>query len=201
MNEARGKLARKARRLNARNARPHLPALVLMTDDERAANWSDAVRSLPTGSALILRHRDDAVREELARLLKPVCRRARVKLLIADDVALAVRVGADGVHIPEARGARVAAIKAAHPRWLVSTSAHSARAVTFGKGADMVMISPVFATGSHAGRAPLGIVRFAQIVRGVRGAYALGGVDARTVERLGAMPIAGVALISGWLRG
>jgi thiamine-phosphate pyrophosphorylase len=200
LNEARGKLAREARRLNVRHGDPRLPALVLMTDDERTANWSAAIEALPAGAAVILRHRDAEVRAALARLLKPICRVRRVKLLIADDMALAQRVGADGVHIPEARNARLAAAKAAHPNWLVSTSAHSERALVNARHADMVLISPVFETASHVGRRALGVVRFAAIARRVRGAYALGGIDATSISRLAGLPIAGIALIGGWLR-
>lgn len=198
LNEARGKLARGARRLNAKYGHPRLPALVLMTDDSRAVNWGAAITALPPGSAIVLRHREADVRASLARLIKPTCRARRLKLLIADDVALAVRVGADGVHVPEARGARVAAIKRAHPSWLVSTSMHGSR-VQHARHADMVLISPVFETASHRGARPLGVMRFASLAQSVRGAYALGGVDARSIKRLAGLPIAGVALIGGWV--
>lgn len=44
---------------------------------------------------------DDALRLAQARALVPICRRAGIALLINDDVALAQRVGADGVHLGE----------------------------------------------------------------------------------------------------
>jgi thiamine-phosphate pyrophosphorylase len=198
LEEARGKLARAAARLNARRGRG-LPALVLMTDDARGADWVSAVAALPRGAAVIVRHREPRARAALARRLKGVCAARRLKLLIADDIALAVRVRADGVHVPQRQGAKIAAIKARHPRWLVSASAHGAASVGAAAAADAVIIAPVFATASHPGRAPLGAMRFAALAQGGHAAYALGGIDARSVQRLAAMPVCGIALIGGWV--
>lgn len=204
LNEARSKLARKSEQLRARHGRGRaLPALVLMTDDERPVDWPSGVRALPSGSAVIVRHRDARAREQLARQLRAICAARRIKLLIADDAALAVRVRADGMHVPERRAQRIAALKALHPRWLVTTSAHSARAVEAASraGADGVLIAPVFATASHPGRHSIGVLRLAGLsVRARIAAYALGGVDAATIQRLAALPLSGVALIGGWTK-
>lgn len=72
-----------------------------MTDDTREADWAEAVAALPRGAAVIVRHREPHAREALARRLRAIARAQGVKLLVADDPALAVRVGADGVHVPE----------------------------------------------------------------------------------------------------
>jgi thiamine-phosphate pyrophosphorylase len=198
LDEARGKLARAAARLNARHGRG-LPAFVLMMDDQRKVDWARAVAALPRGAAVILRHRQAHAREDLARRLKPVCAARRIKLLIADDVLLALRVRADGVHVPERHGAKIAAIKAQHPRWFVTASAHGAASVAAARCADAVIIAPVFATASHPGREAFGPVRFAALARGAPVVYALGGIDARSVQRLAAMPVCGIALIGGWV--
>lgn len=202
LNEARGKLCRLAGQLNARNARGRsLPPIILMTDDTRAVDWLGAVRALPSGSAIVVRHRDARLREVLARQLRPVCAARRIKLLIADDPALAQRERADGVHVPQRRIAILAAQKALHPRWLVTASAHDEASARMAcrSGADAILIAPVFPTASHRGSRTLGVVRFAAIAGRVRAAvYALGGVNAETVQRLTASRINGVALIGGW---
>jgi thiamine-phosphate pyrophosphorylase len=195
LEDRRGKLARAAARLNARNGRG-LPSLVLMTDDARDADWVEAVSALPRGAAVIVRHREAGAREKLARRLRGIALARGVKLLIADDEALALRVRADGVHVPQRHSAKAAAIKARHPRWLVTASAHETSAMRV--RADALILGPVFATASHPGVASLGVVRFAAIALGARRVYALGGVDALSVQRLPAVPIAGVALIGGW---
>jgi thiamine-phosphate pyrophosphorylase len=200
MSETQGKLARQARMLNMRNARGRLPALVLMTDDTRAADWVAAASALPSGSAVIVRHRHAAPREALARQLIAVCRPRRVKVLIADDPALAHRVRADGVHLPEARAAKLSGVRAHNRGWLVTCAAHNAGAVRRAGQADAVLISPVFATASHVERRGLSVTRFAALARGARAVYALGGVETKTIRRLVAHRIVGIGLIGGWVR-
>jgi len=200
--ERRGKLARYARQLNARGRAGEVPCLLLMTDDRLSVDWAAAVRALPAGSGVIVRHRDARRREELAMRLSPVCRARRVVLLVADDVALAMRCGAGGVHVPQAHAARIAGVKHVRPRWLVTTSAHDAAAVARAGllGADAVLVSPVFATSSHAGADSLGVVRFAALAsRSGVPVLALGGIASETVTRVCAPKVAGIALISGWL--
>ena len=202
-NAARGKLVRKALQLNARNARGRgLPAIVLMTDDRLNADWRAAVRALPSGSAFVVRHRDARMREMLARHVRTICAARRVRLLIADDPHLAMRLRADGVHLPERRMVLASGLKARHPKWLVTTAAHGAAAASAAGRycADAVFIAPAFATASHPGGAALGVVRLAAIANAARiFTYALGGIDEGTVARLQTTAVCGVALISGWI--
>ncbi len=202
LNEARLKLARKARALNLR-AGGGLPPLTLMTDDTRTLDWVEAVRALAPGSAVVVRHRDPRAREDLARALRPVCAQRRVKMLIAADVGLAQRVRADGVHLPQAQVSRLAGVRALNRLWMVTCAAHDAGSVhrAVGLCADAVFVAPVFATASHPGGRTLGIVRFAALAASARvPVFALGGIDANTIDRLGAAPIAGVGVIGAWVR-
>ena len=203
LNAARGKLARKAMQLNARHARGRgLPSIVLMTDDRPNVDWVAAARALPGGSAVIVRHRDGTKRQLLARELHGACKERRVKLLIADDPALAVRMRANGVHLPERRMALAAGLKGRNASWLVTTSAHGAaaarRAVRL--GVDAVFIAPAFPTSSHPEGDALGVVRLAAIAGAAQiPTYALGGIDATTAEQLRSIPLCGIAFISGWI--
>lgn len=189
--------------LNLRHGTVGVPALVLMTDDTRAADWKEAVAALPSGSAVVVRHRNGREREALARAVRGVCRQRRVKLLIADDVALAVRLQADGVHLPEARLARLSGLRARFPHWLLTAAAHDAAALAEAarRGADAVFVSPVFATASHPRAETLGAVRLAALAASVRvPVLALGGVDGDNVQRLTPARVAGVGVIGAWLR-
>jgi len=57
----------------------------------------------------------------------------------------------------------------------------------------------VFATVSHPDRKGLGAIGLAALTtRAGVAAYALGGVDAASVQRLMALPLSGIALIGGW---
>jgi len=197
--ETRAKLARAAARLNARShSAGRLPPLVLMTDDARLPDPAGAARALPRGSLVILRARENGRRAALARELAPIAHERDLFLLIAGDPALAARVGADGLHLPEARAAEAAHWRALHPNWLITAAAHSAHAIRRARNArvDAVLLSPVFATPSHVGAKPLGALRLRLLARDAGlPIYALGGIDARTALALGGANVAGIAAI------
>ncbi|MSP67382.1 MAG: thiamine phosphate synthase [Alphaproteobacteria bacterium] len=195
-------LAERARALNAAARRGHaraqsLPALILMTDARRLPDPAAAIRRLPRGAAVILRHPEARARAALAIALLPLCRRRGVRLLIAADAALARRLRADGVHLPEAMLGR-ARLGPRPRRWLVTAAAHGARGLraAAGAGADAVLLAPVFRTPSHPEVPPLGVLRFAALVRAARlPVYALGGIDALAAARLRGSGAVGIAAI------
>ena len=154
---SRAKLARAARRLN-RDRDKDLPALVLMTDDERLPNPVAAARELPRGSMIVLRARQTSHRTKLAENLRPIVRARNLKLVIANDPALADRVRAAGVHFSENRAREALHWRARRPKWLITAAAHSLRACHVAKRshADAVFLAPVFRTKSHSERGQLG---------------------------------------------
>lgn len=187
-------LAELARRLNF----PGLPPLILMTDSHHLPDPAAAVACLPRGSAVIARHRDRTALEALARALAGPCRRHGVRLLISGDGRLALSVGADGLHLPEAM-ARLGP-RRRRPGWLVTAAAHSPAALRRAAvaGADAALLSPVFATASHPAAPPLGPLLFAAWCRdSPLPVYALGGITAGTARRLMATNLAGFAGIGG----
>jgi thiamine-phosphate pyrophosphorylase len=186
---ARTKLARAALRLNRESA---LPALVLMTDDARLADPLAAARALPRGSMVIVRSRDGAKRTQLIAALKPIARARELKLIAADDPALAMK--ADGLHLPEAKAAQAVHWRARHPRWIITSAAHCLSAIARARHADAVFLSPIFTTQSHPEKAYLGAARARFIARSSpRPLYALGGIDAHNAQSL--RGFAGIAAI------
>lgn len=198
----REKLARVARALNAGVARRDLPALILMTDQTRVPDPAAAVRALPRGSAVILRHTEAKARAALARALVEIADASGLILLIAADAPLAAEIGAHGLHLPEARAREAAHWRALKPSWIITAAAHSARALSAARiaGADAALLAPVFATPSHPDREPLGLLR-ARLIAARAGlpVYALGGVNAQTVARLQHATFAGIAAIEALL--
>jgi thiamine-phosphate pyrophosphorylase len=171
---------------------PDLP-LVLMTDD-RAADWAAAARRLPRGSVVVVRARDAKRRRVLAQEL---CGLA--SLLIADDPVLAEDVGAAGLHLPEARMKEATHWRARHPGWIITSSAHSLKALMSASVLDAVFLSPVFATASHPGAKALTAVRAAFIAAHAPvPVYALGGVTAHNAALL-APAFSGIAAINSLL--
>ena len=185
-------------------ARDGLPDTILMTDGKRLADPLPVIANLPANSVVILRHYGAPEREELAVRLMAAARKHGVRVLIAADARLAHKVGADGLHLPEALAARGPGVWRAwrRPDWLVTASAHSPGALYRAKraGADAVLLSPVFATASHPETRPLGILRFsAWCRRSPVPVYALGGVSPVNRRRLKDSGTRGIAGISGFL--
>jgi thiamine-phosphate pyrophosphorylase len=167
--------------------------LVMMTDD-RKADWVAAARKLPSGSVVVVRARDDARRRALAEQLIGL-----VRLLIADDPQLASDIGADGLHLPEMRMSEASHWRARFPHWIITSSAHSLRALMQAQALDAVFLSPVFATSSHKEVQPLTPVRAAFIASlSPVPVYALGGITARNAVLL-APAFSGIAAISLFL--
>lgn len=186
-----------------------LPALILLTDEQRLADPVAAAARLPRGSGVILRHYGMAKRERvaLARKLRAVTRQRGCLLLIAADerggADLAQAIDADGLHLSEwlLRRAPRSARHFRKPHWRVTASVHSLAALRLAaaRGVDAVLLSPVFPTASHPGARPLGALRFAAWTRASRiPVYALGGVDVRSAARLRASGACGLAGIGAF---
>jgi len=195
------KLAELAKRLNSENAAGlGLPPLILITDAQRLPDPAGAAERLPSGSAVLLRDYDMVAREALAYQLAEVARRRGLKLLIAGDAALAIRVGAAGIHLPEARAGE--ARRWRHRRqWLITVAAHSRQALHQAAmcGADAALLSPVFATASHPDERPLGLEGFNLLAAQARlPVYALGGINSNNAARLLRGRAAGIAAITAF---
>jgi thiamine-phosphate pyrophosphorylase len=191
-----------ARRLNAGAPPCPVGGLILMTDDGIDTDWVASARELPAGSAVIVRHRNARHRERLVRELIAICRPQRIRVIVADDVKLAVRTGADGVHLPERRMAQAGGVRAVRCRWIITTSAHGRAGLARARRLpiDAVLVSPFMPTRSHPGAPGLGAVGLAALVCDCRmPAFALGGIDANNVVRLTPTGVRGIALIRGWI--
>jgi len=181
---SRAKLARAAGGLNG-------GLLALMTDEQRLPDPLAAARALPRGSLVVARARDGARRAALA---KELTRLPGLIVLVADDPVLAARIGAHGLHLPQARAREIAHWRARHPDWIITAAAHDLRGVLGAAAADAVFLSPVFPTASHPGAPPLTPVRARLMARQVKiPLLALGGVTAQNAGQLAGF--AGLAAI------
>jgi thiamine-phosphate pyrophosphorylase len=168
-----------------------------MTDDERLPDPLAAAEALPRGSMVIVRARDAAYRAKLAAALLRLARTRRLIVLIADDAPLATRLGAHGLHLPEAKANTAARWRARHPRWRITASSHGA--IRMPDAVDAVLLSAIFPTRSHAGRDALGAVKASIIAAQIRKpVYALGGITPNNAARLG-NAFTGIAAIGALL--
>jgi thiamine-phosphate pyrophosphorylase len=120
-------------------------------------------------------------------------------LLIADDPPLAARMGAAGLHLPEIHMKQAAHWRARYPHWIITSSAHSLRALMGAHLLDAVFLSPVFSTANHKRAPALTPMRAAFIAAHAPvPVYALGGVNAQNAVLL-APAFSGIAAIGSLL--
>lgn len=197
-------LRRFAARLTARNRKCRVPALVLFTDDDRPVDWIEAASALPREAAIIIRSRDAKTREALAKSVLAVAKPRGIRLAIADDAKLAIRLRAAGLHIPEAAASQFATFRRLMPASFLTVSAHGERGLvkTSRMKADAAFLSPMFDTQSHPGASFLGSVRWARLNNGRNApAFALGGINGRSVLKAIAAGASGIAVIGSWTTG
>lgn len=148
---------------------------------------------------VIVRARTAAARAALAAALEDAAITRGLRLLIADDPGLAAQ--AQGLHLPEKRLGEAAHWRARYPHWIITAAVHSLKALVRAQTLDIdaLLLSPVFATTSHAGAEPLTPVRAASIAAASRlPVYALGGVTGANATRL-APAFDGIAAIGALL--
>lgn len=166
-----------------------------MTDPRMDEALWRALERLPRGAGIVLRHYGDSDRRGLYERVRRVARRRGLVLVLAGTVPAAIGWRADGVHGDRRPG------RPARPL-LRTASAHDAREIRRAEaaGADIIFLSPVFATRSHPNSRALGPVRFGLLAGRSRAALiALGGMDARKAHRLGALGATGWAGIDAWI--
>lgn len=176
--------------------RKALPRLLFFTDPARTPDPAAIAATLPAGAGVVFRHFGAADAEAQARRLLAVARARRLVLLIGADAALAARIGAQGVHLPERMAGRAAALR--RRGWIVTVAAHSPAAVARAwlSGADAAVVSTVFPSNSPSAGAPIGPVRLARMARTARlPLYALGGLNDKTARRLKDAGLAGLAAV------
>ncbi len=123
---------------------------------------------------------DPALRGEQARRLLALCRQARIPLVINDDLALALEIGADGAHLGRDDGDLAGARKALGPARILGASCYGewARAeVAVAAGVDYVAFGAMFpsSTKPQAPLAPLEMLTRAKAEFGLPVA-AIGGI-------------------------
>lgn len=178
-----------------------LPRLWLFTDPRLGADLPRALARLPKGKAgVIFRDYDAPDRLARAKQLRQQTRARRLLLIVAGDRKLARRVQADGVHLPAFQPHKIER----QGRFLRTAAAHNRRELVAAQkaGADLLFLSPLYATQSHPGARLLGRVRFAQLAHGARTPIAaLGGMTAARAKSLKALGADAWGAIEAWRAG
>jgi thiamine-phosphate pyrophosphorylase len=188
-----------------------LPSPLLAVTDRhgQARPLADTVQAILDGGGRWIWFRDrDLEPEARRRLGAGVAERVRAQggfLTVGGDTALAVSLGADGVHLGGAAGPEViAAARAALGEGaLIGVSAHAPREVAAAAraGADYVTLSPIYATASKPGYGPaLGPTALADSLGAGLPVVALGGLGTDTLGACRAAGAAGFGILGGLMR-
>ncbi len=141
------------------------------------------MRRMPRGSGFVYRHYHlgDPERWERFCQLRRVAKACGHLVIVADSAHKATEWGADGVY-----GAPLA-LKPKRRELIQVATVHSMREIAQAarKGADAVMLSPVFPTRSHPCGTVLGPTRFGLLARHCAvPVIALGGMDQQKAQAL-----------------
>jgi thiamine-phosphate pyrophosphorylase len=175
--------------------------LLFFTDPVRTPDAEALVAALPRGTGLVFRAFGAADAQVRGVRLRRIARARGLTLLVGADAALAARIGADGVHLPERAAAKSRRLKRAHPGWIVTCAAHSLPAALRARrfGADAAVVSAVFPSRSPSAGPPIGPMRLARLVSAAGlPVYGLGGVNNETARRLKDAGLVGLAGVEGF---
>ena len=178
---------------------------VPVTDDAlREGLLEDTKAALEGGMTYVqMREKGDPMTEEEllteALELKALCEEYGVPFVIDDDVELAVKCGADGVHVGQSDMACVEARKALGSAKVVGVSAQTVeQAIQAEKdGADYLGVGAVFPTGSKDDADDVSHDTVKAICEAVNiPVIAIGGISKNNVGQLAGLGLDGVAVIS-----
>ncbi|CAL4865958.1 Thiamine-phosphate synthase [Asticcacaulis sp. MM231] len=160
-----------------------LPALFFFTDPKRTPHPEDIAIHMPEGCGIIYRHFGESHAAKRARLLRKITSDNGLTLLIGEDDALALEVGADGVHLRQKSLIRAGDLHARYTHLTLTAACHDTetlRTLTGDEGLSAVFISPVFASRSPS----------------AQGIEALGAKGVRDLTDVANVPVYGLGGIS-----
>ncbi|MEL7445310.1 MAG: thiamine phosphate synthase [Pseudomonadota bacterium] len=160
-----------------------LPDKWLISDKRNDRALAKALRRLPRGSGFIYRHYhlDDPVRFARFMELRRIARACGHCVVLADSALTAREWGADGIY---------GGPRALYPRrrgLIQLATAHDLQEIAIAnrRGADAILLSPVFPTRSHPGAPVLGPAKFRLLVRHAQmPVIALGGMSVEGAKAL-----------------
>ncbi len=177
-----------------------LNPIVAMSDPKRTPDVLAFARNLPNGSALIYRHFGQG-NLATAQALRQICFERECQFLLGKDWRLAAEAGADGVHLPQVDIEKAHRLRDRFPDWIISAAVHDPEHIEKAnhQPLDTVILSPLFASPYKDGTPALGVVAFKHLMRtSTHPVFALGGVNAGTIDQALTIPIAGIAAVSAF---
>ena len=123
--------------------------------------------------------------EALARRIQPLCRAAGAIFVLNDYPEMAVRIGADAVHVGQDGGSLAAVRATVGPDMLIGRSTHSPEQALTARteGADYIGFGPLFPTGTKPGRPSIGLQDIAAVQTALADfpMFCIGGINGSTL--------------------
>lgn len=162
-----------------------------------------AVEEALKGGVTFLQLREkDLPKEEFLKLaleIKGVCKRYNVPFVINDDVDIALKSGADGVHVGQDDMAALKAREILGKDAIIGVSVHNLKEAekALSDGADYLGVGAVFSTSTKkdAENVPFETLREICQKTGLP-VVAIGGINSGNIEKLKGSGIKGVAVVS-----
>ena len=135
----------------------------------------------------------------LAQELKTVCKKYNVPLIINDSVELALKSGADGIHLGQSDGDIKKAREILGDNAIIGATAHNVNEAVsaFKSGADYLGCGAVFGSSTKNNTVPLSFDELKKICENVSiPVAAIGGINQENISLLKNTGISGVAVVS-----
>lgn len=145
------------------------------------------------------KHIDSGLFLQEAQELKDLCKQYQVPFVINDDVELALKVDADGVHVGQSDMKAGDVRKKLGKDKIIGVSAQTVEQAVMAEkhGADYLGVGAVFPTSSKDDAQEVDYETLKAICQAVQiPVIAIGGINAKNVDRLKGSGICGVAVIS-----
>ena len=163
----------------------------------------EQVKEALDGGVTFLQLREKQIESELflqeAQELKELCKQYQVPFVINDDVELALKVDADGVHVGQSDMEAGDVRKKLGKDKIIGVSAQTVEQAVMAEkhGADYLGVGAVFPTSSKDDAQEVDYETLKAICQAVQiPVIAIGGINTQNVDRLKGSGICGVAVIS-----
>ena len=189
---------------------PRLRGLYGITPEDRALPLLlQQVEAALAGGMRVLQYRSKSTdakrRAEEAQALCRLCHAHGARLIINDDVALALRIGADGAHLGRDDGDLSAARSALGPQRLLGASCYNELALAqraLAAGADHVAFGAAYASRTKPNASHAALTLYQRARASLQAPIiAIGGITPDNAAPLVAAGVDALALVSGLFDG
>lgn len=163
----------------------------------------EQVESALKGGITCLQLREKELDEEsfLAEAIevKKLCEKYHVPLIINDNVNVAIKSGADGVHVGQSDMEVSEVRKLVGENMIIGVSAHTTQEAKLAEagGADYLGVGAIYQTTTKQDATYVTLDELKKICKSVRiPVVAIGGMDRNTISKLSGTGVDGVAMVS-----